>query len=144
MRALAGFTIMSQNLIRRAQGPQRRRSGPLLPFHCALQRGSGISCLLGYRYCMLYLMLIMRSPSLSFMEFRPNMTGILSLFKVIQSAAQICLSFIDCCGGDAGSQAHSAFALCVGFIIWISVSLGAAILIFKPSRENKCRGTAAI
>lgn len=36
------------------------------------------------------------------------------------------------------------FALCVGFICWISVSLGAAILIFKPSRENKCRGTAAI
>lgn len=68
----------------------------------------------------------------------------MSLFKVMHLVAKIVSCSSTAMAEMQKSQAHSAFALCVGFILWISVSLGAAILIFKPSRENKCRGTAAI
>lgn len=75
------------------------------------------------------------------MEFRPNVTGILASSKVEQSVASIVSRSLT---AAVRSQTHSAFALCVRIIFWISVSLGSAILVFKPSRENKCRGTEAI
>lgn len=53
------------------------------------------------------------------MEFRPNVTGILP--PACSQLYSYSLWFSSCCGGDAMSQAHSAFALCVGFIFWIMI-----------------------
>lgn len=91
-----------------------------------------------------YSMLITQPLGLSFMQFRPNVTRTLQSSKTDAVSCTDCLRFIGCCGGDARSQVDSAFALCAGFIFWICVSSVAAILVFKPSRENKCRGTASI